>query len=57
MHPATAATEASANSRYLQSQQERESSARSYPRRLPIVIAEAEESISRIWTVRSITTA
>jgi diaminobutyrate-2-oxoglutarate transaminase len=42
MHPATAATEASANSRYLQSQQERESSARSYPRRLPIVIAEAE---------------
>ncbi|OZB95304.1 diaminobutyrate--2-oxoglutarate transaminase [Paenibacillus sp. XY044] len=42
MQQATAAAEASANSRYLQSQEERESSARSYPRRLPIVIAEAE---------------
>lgn len=42
MQPAIVATEASANSCYLQSQRERESSARSYPRRLPIVIAEAE---------------
>ncbi|WP_334073906.1 MULTISPECIES: diaminobutyrate--2-oxoglutarate transaminase [Paenibacillus] len=42
MYRATKETEATANSRYLQSQQERESSARSYPRRIPIVIAEAE---------------
>lgn len=32
----------SQNTRYLQSQSERESNARSYPRRLPIVIKEAE---------------
>ncbi|GAE06464.1 siderophore biosynthesis diaminobutyrate-2-oxoglutarate aminotransferase [Paenibacillus sp. JCM 10914] len=42
MHHVTATAEVSANSRYLRSQQERESSARSYPRRIPIAIAEAE---------------
>ncbi|MEK3735004.1 MULTISPECIES: diaminobutyrate--2-oxoglutarate transaminase [Paenibacillus] len=42
MYRSSVAAEMSNNSRYLQSQQERESSARSYPRRLPIVISEAE---------------
>ncbi|MBX4149102.1 diaminobutyrate--2-oxoglutarate transaminase [Paenibacillus lautus] len=42
MYQVTATAEVSANRSYLQSQQERESSARSYPRRIPIVIAEAE---------------